>query len=351
MRFVHVYLVGYVILVIGALAALWYGGVLQHVSPVWVAHRPRDRRRPRRHACRSPRVSRRSLASRLDTRSPQRPSAGEPFLGRRSPACLCSPACHARRSRVLDASPRSSLAAGARRLQGRRHRRRGQGAVVHRAQGGHRRPAASRCSRRRRARSCRGARSSTSTASEFEADLKRIVAFYRDRGFPDARVTSFDVQAQRRSAVGAHHASTSRKASRSCRADRARGVRRAAGAIIVRALETRLPLKAGAAARPRAAAGQPRDDARRAQGSRLSVAEREVRETGGSSERQRVVDATRAKPGGSPTSGRSRSAARRASTSSIVRRQLDVPVRAICSSRASCARASASSTRWSSSTS
>jgi outer membrane protein assembly complex protein YaeT len=27
----------------------------------------------------------------------------------------------------------------------------------------------------------------------FEADMKRIVAFYRDRGYPDARVTSFDV--------------------------------------------------------------------------------------------------------------------------------------------------------------
>ena len=29
---------------------------------------------------------------------------------------------------------------------------------------------------------------------QFEADIKRIVAFYTDRGFPDARVTSFDVQ-------------------------------------------------------------------------------------------------------------------------------------------------------------
>jgi outer membrane protein assembly complex protein YaeT len=29
---------------------------------------------------------------------------------------------------------------------------------------------------------------------QFEGDLKRIVAFYRDRGFPDARVASFDVQ-------------------------------------------------------------------------------------------------------------------------------------------------------------
>jgi outer membrane protein assembly complex protein YaeT len=29
---------------------------------------------------------------------------------------------------------------------------------------------------------------------QFEADLKRIVAFYRDRGYPEARVTSFDVK-------------------------------------------------------------------------------------------------------------------------------------------------------------
>ena len=36
MRFVHLYLAGYFILVIGALAALWYGGVLRHVSATWV---------------------------------------------------------------------------------------------------------------------------------------------------------------------------------------------------------------------------------------------------------------------------------------------------------------------------
>jgi outer membrane protein assembly complex protein YaeT len=30
--------------------------------------------------------------------------------------------------------------------------------------------------------------------AQFEADLKRIVAFYKDRGYPDARVRSFDVQ-------------------------------------------------------------------------------------------------------------------------------------------------------------
>lgn len=36
MRFINLYLAGYFILLLGAVAALWYGGVLQQVSPVWV---------------------------------------------------------------------------------------------------------------------------------------------------------------------------------------------------------------------------------------------------------------------------------------------------------------------------
>lgn len=36
MRFINMYLAGYFLLLIGAVAALWYGGVLSHVSPVWV---------------------------------------------------------------------------------------------------------------------------------------------------------------------------------------------------------------------------------------------------------------------------------------------------------------------------
>ncbi len=36
MRFINMYLVGYFILLIGALAALWYGGVLRNVSPIWI---------------------------------------------------------------------------------------------------------------------------------------------------------------------------------------------------------------------------------------------------------------------------------------------------------------------------
>ena len=36
MRYVHMYLIGYFILVLGALAALWYGGVLQQISATWI---------------------------------------------------------------------------------------------------------------------------------------------------------------------------------------------------------------------------------------------------------------------------------------------------------------------------
>ena len=36
MRFVSVYLLGYFLLIIGALLALWQGGVLQQLAPVWV---------------------------------------------------------------------------------------------------------------------------------------------------------------------------------------------------------------------------------------------------------------------------------------------------------------------------
>jgi hypothetical protein len=37
LRFVNIYLVGYFLLVIGALLALWYGGALRHISGVWLA--------------------------------------------------------------------------------------------------------------------------------------------------------------------------------------------------------------------------------------------------------------------------------------------------------------------------
>jgi len=36
MRFIHLYLIGYFILVIGAGLALWQAGVLHRVSPIWL---------------------------------------------------------------------------------------------------------------------------------------------------------------------------------------------------------------------------------------------------------------------------------------------------------------------------
>jgi hypothetical protein len=37
MRFIHLFLIGYFVLVVGAVMALWKAGVLAHVSGVWVA--------------------------------------------------------------------------------------------------------------------------------------------------------------------------------------------------------------------------------------------------------------------------------------------------------------------------
>jgi hypothetical protein len=37
MRFINLYLVGYVIFLVGVLLALWKSGALAHIAPVWVA--------------------------------------------------------------------------------------------------------------------------------------------------------------------------------------------------------------------------------------------------------------------------------------------------------------------------
>jgi hypothetical protein len=36
MRFIHLYLIGYFVLVVGAVLALWQSGVLARVSPTWL---------------------------------------------------------------------------------------------------------------------------------------------------------------------------------------------------------------------------------------------------------------------------------------------------------------------------
>jgi hypothetical protein len=37
MRFIHLYLVGYFVLIVGAVLALWQSGALAKVSAVWIA--------------------------------------------------------------------------------------------------------------------------------------------------------------------------------------------------------------------------------------------------------------------------------------------------------------------------
>jgi hypothetical protein len=36
MRFIHLYLIGYSLLVVGVVVALWHTGVLQRVAPIWI---------------------------------------------------------------------------------------------------------------------------------------------------------------------------------------------------------------------------------------------------------------------------------------------------------------------------
>ena len=36
MQFINLYLVGYVILIVGGVLALWYAGMLQAIAPAWI---------------------------------------------------------------------------------------------------------------------------------------------------------------------------------------------------------------------------------------------------------------------------------------------------------------------------
>jgi hypothetical protein len=37
MKFIHLFLIGYGVLVVGIVLALWQAGILHHVSPIWIA--------------------------------------------------------------------------------------------------------------------------------------------------------------------------------------------------------------------------------------------------------------------------------------------------------------------------
>jgi hypothetical protein len=36
-QFINLYLIGYVILIVGGALALWYAGILQAIAPAWIA--------------------------------------------------------------------------------------------------------------------------------------------------------------------------------------------------------------------------------------------------------------------------------------------------------------------------
>ena len=81
--------------------------------------------------------------------------------------------------------------------------------------------------------------------SKFEADLERIRAFYVDRGFPDARVTSFDVKLNKQEHPGGLVDHGRRKGARPGGGDRFRGHGGRAASAACRNFDGRAPLKDG----------------------------------------------------------------------------------------------------------
>ena len=186
---------------------------------------------------------------------------------------------------------------------------------------------------------------------QFEADLKRIVAFYHDRGYPDARVTSFDVKLNDNQTSVDDHVNISEGEPILVERDRASRASSPAADQHRRRSKRGPAAEAGPAARSRAAAGEPRGGARRAQGPRLSVRDGAGSpRSPGSRDRQRVLTLTRrARPARPlrPLEIQGNSSV----SDSVIRRQLTFRPRQICSARASCWRASAGSTRSSCSSS
>ena len=215
MRFIHLYLVGYFILVVGAVLALWQAGVSRPRQRDLARDRRPDRPRPRHHARRhgrqadshsritrpgragwraSPPASRGVTSRSSDPFPTHRPRLSRPerAASRRDlwhELWFCS-ASHACSRHVASLSPRSgSRPPRARKtgtikvrqplLQGRQRRRR--------------RPSERRAGDATELEDSLGPKTYFDR-SRFDADLKRIQAFYADRGYPDARVTGFDVK-------------------------------------------------------------------------------------------------------------------------------------------------------------
>ena len=220
------------------------------------------------------------------------------------------------------------LPAGRWRLQGRR-RRQGLELHIQRREGGHAGAAEVRAGDLREFADSRGATKHYFSRDQFEADLKRIVAFYKDRGYPGRARDLVRRQAERGRRRRSSSRSTSTRESRSASSAWCSPVSTRCRHSIGRRSKSKLPLQGRSAARSRADAGQPRIGARRAQGPRLSLC---VRQDLGGRRRQSPNKPSRVarRRSGSAVdaSVRSKSSATPASATNVIRRQLDVSSRA-----------------------
>ena len=94
------------------------------------------------------------------------------------------------------------------------------------------------------------------TREQFEADLKRIAAFYKDRGFPDAKVPVVRRQAERQAGRRRRSRSTSTKGSRSSSSWSSTSGSTSLPARAPHRAEAALPAARRRAARSRAGAGR-----------------------------------------------------------------------------------------------
>ena len=106
--------------------------------------------------------------------------------------------------------------------------------------------------------------------SRFDADLKRIQAFYADRGYPDARVTGFDVKLNDKQDEVDLTVTIAEGDPVLVQVDRLHRLRRDSGGAPRRSEEARAA-QGRPAARPPARRQHPRDGGQRAEGSRLPL--------------------------------------------------------------------------------
>ncbi len=273
MRFIHLYLIGYFVLVVGAGLALWQAGVLARVeSALWIAigaiiavglgiMLARDGRQTRRYT---------RIGVARDRRAFGLPSASfvsnreRAKAGTRCGSSSASDACS--RVSVVVLAVLAILAAACKEegtIKVHSLTFKGVKAVDE--------------SRLKNALATRQSskmpwgKKRFFDRSRFDADLKRIQAFYADRGYPDARVTGFDVKLNdKQDAVDRHGHDRRRRAGRASRrstSSASTSSRRSTSTT----LKKRVPLKVGAAARPPARRDDARDGGQRAARSRLSL--------------------------------------------------------------------------------